>query len=97
MQTRGKWYLPGAGDSIAGALEQMGYAATILTGADYTADGLRDLDAVVIGVRALNIRNDLAAHLPGLFDFVKAGGTVVEQYNRPNGLKVRALPPAHLE
>jgi hypothetical protein len=95
MQTRGKrvGYLPGAGDSIAGALEQMGYEVKMLTGADLTVDGLRGLDAVLVGVRAFNVRDDLASHLPGLFDFVKAGGTVVEQYNRPNGLKTSQFAP----
>ena len=49
-------YLPGAGDSVAECLEAMGYAVTRLTGADLTPDGLRGLDAVVIGVRAFNVR-----------------------------------------
>jgi LmbE family N-acetylglucosaminyl deacetylase len=98
MLTRGRrvGYLPGAGDSVAGALEQMGYEVKMLTGADLTVDGLRGLDAVVIGVRAFNVRDDLAAHLPGLFDFVKAGGTVVEQYNRPTGLKTDQFAPYSL-
>jgi LmbE family N-acetylglucosaminyl deacetylase len=95
MQTRGKrvGYLPGAGDSIAGALEQMGYEVKKLTGADFTPDALRGLDAVVVGVRAFNVRDDLASHLQGLFDYVKAGGTLVEQYNRPNGLKTDQFAP----
>ena len=42
---------------------------------------------VVIGVRAFNVRNDLAAHLPALFAYVEAGGNVIVQYNRPDGLK----------
>jgi LmbE family N-acetylglucosaminyl deacetylase len=98
MQTRGKrvGYLPGAGDSIAGALEQMGYEVKMLAGADLSGDGLRGLDAVVIGVRAFNVRDDLASHLPGLFDFIKAGGTVVEQYNRPTGLKTDQFAPYRL-
>ena len=46
-------YMPGAGDSVAESLEEMGYAVTPLTGADLTPERLRGLDAVVIGVRAL--------------------------------------------
>lgn len=76
-------YLPGAGDSVAENLEQMGYAVTPLTGADLTPEKLGGLDAVVIGVRAFNERTDLSANLPGLFAWVEAGGTVVAQYNRP--------------
>ena len=86
-------YLPGAGDNTSAALQQMGYAVTLLTGADLTPEKLHDLDAVVIGVRAFNERTDLAAHLSGLFAYSKAGGTVIAQYNRPNGLKTPTLAP----
>lgn len=58
-----------------------------------TAEKLRGLDAVVIGVRAFNERNDLAANLPGLFAYVENGGTVITQYNRPNGLQAPMLGP----
>ncbi len=86
-------YLLGAGDDTAEDLTQLGYAVTTLTGADLTPEKLRGLDAVVIGVRAFNERNDLAANLPGLFAYVENGGTVVAQYNRPNGLKTPQLGP----
>ena len=76
-------YLPGAGDSVADSLKQMGYAVTTLTDADLTPERLRGFDAVVIGVRAFNVRTNLAAQLPALFAYVEAGGKVVAQYNRP--------------
>ncbi len=82
-------YLPGAGDSTAENLEQLGYAVTMLTGADLTPEKLKGLDAVVIGVRAFNERKDLRANLPALFAYVENGGTVIAQYNRPSG----GLPP----
>ena len=86
-------YLPGAGDDLESALEQLGYKVTRLTGADLTPAKLRELDVVVIGVRAFNERTDLDANLHGLFAYVEAGGTVVEQYNRPDRLKSRSLGP----
>jgi LmbE family N-acetylglucosaminyl deacetylase len=86
-------YLPGAGDSTAASLAQMGYAVTQLADADLTAEKLKDFDAVVIGVRAFNTRAGLAAQLPGLFAYVEAGGTVVEQYNTPGGLQAQQLAP----
>lgn len=82
-------YLPGAGDSTAEALAQLGCTVRVLAGADLTPERLAGLDAVVIGVRAFNERDDLKDHLPGLFAWVEQGGTVVAQYNRPAG----ALPP----
>ncbi|HEX2862740.1 MAG TPA: PIG-L family deacetylase [Lacunisphaera sp.] len=98
VQTRGKrvGYLPGAGDSTAASLEQLGYEVVTLTGADLTPAKLTGLDAVVIGVRAFNDRADLATNLPGLFAWVEAGGTAIAQYNRPNNLKATVLGPYDL-
>jgi LmbE family N-acetylglucosaminyl deacetylase len=98
LAIRGKnvGYLPGAGDSVAAALEQMGYTVKQLTGADLTPEKLHGLDAVVIGVRAFNVRTDLADNLPGLFAYVQQGGTVIAQYNRPDGLHATQLGPYNL-
>ena len=89
-------YLPGAGDSVADSLKQMGYTVTMLTDADLTPERLHGLDAVVIGVRAFNVRHDLATNLPGLFAYVEAGGTVVAQYNRPENSRTLKLAPYDL-
>jgi LmbE family N-acetylglucosaminyl deacetylase len=99
LAIRGKkvGYLPGAGDSVAENLKQMGYEVTSLTGADLTTNRLADFDAVVIGIRAFNTRTDLVEHLPALFAFVEAGGNVIAQYNRPgNDLKTAQLAPYSL-
>jgi LmbE family N-acetylglucosaminyl deacetylase len=89
-------YLPGAGDSVADSLKQMGYTVTTLTDADLTPERLHGLDAVVIGVRAFNVRTNLAAQLPGLFAYVEAGGTVIAQYNRPENSRTLKLAPYDL-
>ena len=98
LATRGRHvgYLPGAGDEVAAALEEMGYEVTSLTGADLTPERLRGLDAVVIGIRAFNVRTDLAERLPALFTYVEAGGTVVAQYNTLDGLREGWLAPFQL-
>ncbi|MGH7950593.1 MAG: PIG-L family deacetylase [Limisphaerales bacterium] len=99
LAIRGKkiGYVPGAGDSVAEALTQMGYEVTPLTGADLTTNRLKNFDAVVIGIRAFNVRTDLVAQLPALFDFVASGGNVIEQYNRPGrDLKTEQLAPYEL-
>jgi LmbE family N-acetylglucosaminyl deacetylase len=89
-------YLPGAGDSVEQSLAEMGFALTTLTGADLTAERLKTFDAVVIGVRAFNVRTDLAPQIPALLAYVEAGGTVVAQYNTPGGLKTPKLGPYNL-
>jgi hypothetical protein len=89
-------YLPGAGDSVDDGLRQMGYAVTTVTDDDLTPERLHDFDAVVIGVRAFNVRTNLAPHLPGLLAYVEAGGTVVAQYNRPDNSRALKLAPYDL-
>jgi LmbE family N-acetylglucosaminyl deacetylase len=98
LAIRGKrvGYVTGAGDSVADALQEMGYSVTSLTVSNLTPDGLRGLDAVVIGIRAFNVHKDLAAHLPDLFNYVEAGGNVIMQYNNPNGLPTNSLAPFNL-
>jgi LmbE family N-acetylglucosaminyl deacetylase len=90
-------YLPGAGDSVAEGIAQMGYRVTTLKGADLTTNRLKEFDAVVIGIRAFNVRTDLVSQLPALFAFVAEGGNVIVQYNRPGGdLKTEELAPYRL-
>ena len=99
LAIRGKkvGYIPGAGDSVAEATKEMGCDVTMLGGDDLTANRLKDFDAVVIGVRAFNVRTDLVSHLPALFDFVSNGGNLIEQYNRPGrDLKTGQLAPYSL-
>lgn len=99
LAIRGKnvGYLPGAGDHTAESLTAMGYRVTNLTGADLTQSGLRAYDAVVVGVRAFNVRTDLAPGLPALFAYAEHGGNVVVQYNTPNDLRNPRLAPFDLE
>jgi len=97
IQAHNIGYLPGAGDSVAESLEDMGCQVTRLTGADLILERLKAFDAVVIGVRAFNVRTDLVSHLPDLFAYVQAGGNVIEQYNRPGrDLKTDHLAPYSL-
>jgi len=89
-------YLPGAGDSVAQNLKQMGYAVRILDDTNLTLEDLLGLDAVVIGVRAFNVRKDIGSHLPLLLRYVESGGTIVAQYNRPDGLQTNEVAPFEL-
>ncbi len=91
-------YIPGAGDDVAQAVARMGYEVTQLTGADLTPEKLRGLDAVVVGIRAFNVRTDLAPGMPALFEFATNGGNVIVLYNRParGGPSVTELAPYNL-
>lgn len=85
-------YLPGAGDLVAEAIAQMGYAVTLLTEADLTPERLRTFDAVVLGVRAFNTRTELPPRLPALWNYVETGGNVIVQYNTTDLLTPRIAP-----
>ncbi|HET6326740.1 MAG TPA: PIG-L family deacetylase [Planctomycetaceae bacterium] len=89
-------YVEGAGDSVAECLTQMGYTVKPLSATDLTKEGLHGLDAVVIGVRAFNVRKDLGKHMPALFAFAESGGNLIVQYNRPEGLKSDRFAPYDL-
>ena len=89
-------YLPGAGDSLPENIQEMGYTVKILDDAKLSAEHLKNLDAIVLGVRAFNVREHMATAVPALFDYVKDGGTLIVQYNRPDGLKAPSVAPYDL-
>jgi LmbE family N-acetylglucosaminyl deacetylase len=75
-------YVMGAGDEMPACLEQIGYKITQIGDHDLqNADGLRRFDAIVVGVRAYNVKEKLKFYNQKLLDYVKNGGTMVVQYN----------------
>lgn len=74
-------YIRGAGDEIPSALRNMGYEVWEMNNDQITPDNLKRLDAVVLGVRALNTNERAKFFMPAVLDYVRAGGTVVVQYN----------------
>jgi LmbE family N-acetylglucosaminyl deacetylase len=89
-------YLPGAGDTLVENMQQLGYDVKVLDDEHLTGDDLSGLDAVVVGVRAFNVRKNIANVVPLLFDYVKNGGTIIAQYNRPDNLKGDKVAPYDL-
>lgn len=89
-------YLPGAGDTLVENLQQMGYAVKVLDDANLSAKELEGLDAVVIGVRAFNVRANIGKAMPELLSYVENGGTLIVQYNRPDKLKTEKIAPFKL-
>jgi hypothetical protein len=98
LATRGKevGYLPGAGDSLALNMQEMGYKVKVLDDEHLTADQLHELDAVIIGVRALNVRENIGKELQTLFSYVEDGGNVIVQYNLSDKLKASKIAPYEL-
>ncbi len=90
-------YIEGAGDVVPESLKQIGYNVIILKPEDITADRLSAFDAVVVGIRAYNIVEDLKFKQDILFDFVKKGGNMIVQYNTSRGLKIDNIAPFDLK
>ncbi len=90
-------YYMGAGDDIPNALRQMGCTVTLLEDKDMEADNLRRFDAVVIGIRAYNTKENLKFHQPKLYEYVRNGGTLILQYNNNFDLVLDQLAPVPLK
>ena len=74
-------YIPGAGDKVPQALEQMGYKVVLLKQSDLTVANLKQFDAIITGVRAYNINEWLTNSYDALMQYVKDGGILLTQYN----------------
>jgi len=89
-------YIRGAGDEIPSALRYMGYTVVEMKNEDVNAVNLKRVDAVVVGVRALNTNARIGFIMPVLLEYVKNGGTLVMQYNT-NEPGLKNFAPYNLE
>lgn len=86
-------YISGAGDDIPAALRNMGYEVWEMKNDEVTADNLSRVDAVVLGVRALNTNERIGFLMPTLLKYAESGGTVVVQYNTNFGMETSGFAP----
>ncbi|HMX29623.1 MAG TPA: PIG-L family deacetylase, partial [Blastocatellia bacterium] len=73
-------YVMGVGDEIPKALEQIGVKVTMLNESDLAGGNLDQFDAILIGIRATAVRDDLKAYSKRLLDYCERGGNLVYQY-----------------
>jgi LmbE family N-acetylglucosaminyl deacetylase len=83
-------YIAGAGDEIPASLRNLGYEVWEMKNEEVTALNLKRVDAVVLGIRALNTNERIRFTMPILLDYVKSGGTLVIQYNTSNDLEIES-------
>ncbi|ARV08339.1 LmbE family protein [Winogradskyella sp. PC-19] len=95
IQKRGNniGYIEGAGDVVPESLRQIGYNVTIIQPENISADNLSEFDAIVVGIRAYNILDELKFKQRFLLDYVKYGGNMIVQYNTSRRLKVDKIAP----
>lgn len=81
-------YIAGAGDEIPAALRNLGYEVWEMKNDEVTPANLKKVDAVVLGVRALNTNERLRFFMPDLLKYVENGGTLITQYNTNFDLEI---------
>ena len=74
-------YISGAGDEVPESLRQIGYSVRTISPSSISAGSLKSYDAVVVGIRAYNVVDELKFKQHFLLDYVKNGGTLIVQYN----------------
>jgi LmbE family N-acetylglucosaminyl deacetylase len=74
-------YLPGTGDEVPQALENLGQSVRILAASDVTQGDLSGYDAIILGARAYAVRAELKSANNRLMEYVKGGGVLIVQYN----------------
>ncbi|UXP31799.1 PIG-L family deacetylase [Reichenbachiella agarivorans] len=90
-------YIEGAGDDIPASLRQIGYQVDVVNDQSISVDLLTKYDAVILGIRAFNTRNNLKFENKDLMTYVKNGGTVIVQYNTSHRLVTEEIAPYPLK
>lgn len=81
-------YVMGAGDKVPEALRQVGYQVTELSDDEVLTSDLMAFDAIMIGIRAYNTKENFSFLQEALLKYVHQGGTLIAQYNTSHRLKV---------
>ena len=74
-------FLPGTGDDVPKALDDLGLNVRTLSTGDLTRGNLSEYDAIILGTRAYAARTDLKAANGRLIEYVRNGGVLLVQYN----------------
>ncbi|HTZ98703.1 MAG TPA: PIG-L family deacetylase [Candidatus Aquilonibacter sp.] len=75
-------YIAGDNDVVPDSLRQIGIQVDLLDDVALAFGNLSRYDAIIVGIRAYELRPDVMAANPRLLDYVKDGGTLLVQYER---------------
>jgi len=75
-------YISAEGEPIPDALKRLGINVEMLDATALNFGDLSKYDAIVVGVRAYELRPELPGANKRLLDYVSNGGTLIVQYNR---------------
>lgn len=87
-------YIQGADDWVDDVLKSLSFNVVNLIKSDFNNEAyINDFDAIVVGIRAYNVQEDMTAIQPLLMKYIEQGGTVVVQYNTEKNLLMKDLGP----
>ena len=75
-------YIAGDNDVVPESLRQIGIQVDMLDDVALAFGDLKQYDAIIVGIRAYELRPDVMAANPRLLDYVRDGGTLLVQYER---------------
>ena len=84
-------YIPGAGDKIPEALQQLGYEVVTLGEADLQMPFLSQFDAIITGIRAYNIYEYLSTKNEVMNRYIENGGHLIIQYMKSNQVGIKNI------
>ncbi len=99
IETKGKniGYIMGAGDEVNKNLENLGFKVSTINPNEISIEKLQQFDAVILGIRAFNVVDELKYKNKILFQYVENGGNLIIQYNTTNNLVTKEIAPYSLE
>jgi LmbE family N-acetylglucosaminyl deacetylase len=74
-------YLPGTGDDVPTALDNLGVKVRTLSPGDIAHGDLSQFGSIILGTRAYAVRPELKAVNNRLLEYVHEGGVLIVQYN----------------
>ncbi|MBE9577317.1 PIG-L family deacetylase [Flavobacterium proteolyticum] len=90
-------YIMGAGDEVNKNLENLGFKVSTINPNEISIEKLQQFDAVILGIRAFNVIDELKYKNKILFEYVLVGGNLIIQYNTTNNLITKEIAPYSLE
>jgi LmbE family N-acetylglucosaminyl deacetylase len=87
-------YIMGSGDEVPSVLEEVGYSVDLISlHSTQLKETLQLYPVVILGIRALNTLDEIQHTYETLMQYVKDGGTLIQQYNVSRPLKVKNPGP----
>ncbi|MDO5655539.1 MAG: PIG-L family deacetylase [Flavobacteriaceae bacterium] len=89
-------YIQGSGDDVPAALQSMGIQVDEISVESISTEFLSKYDVVILGIRAMNTRDELKFKKYSIWEFAQKGGVVIMQYNTHRELIEQQISPIPL-